>query len=136
MAIILTDPIQKLFGFRIHRKIAEYENLIDDEMMRILERRLADHTPGEKKDICSIAVEELRRQGGELTHEDKVSITHQLKTFYGAGHDTTATTISWCAWLLSQHAEILAKLRDELKEFGIWVDGKPQRMRTCKSVRT
>ena len=86
-----------------------------------LSDELADETPGEKrKDICSIAVDQMRRQGGELTEEDKVSITHQLKTFYAAGHETTATTISWCIWLLSQNAAILSTLRVELQEYGVW----------------
>ena len=53
VAIVLTNPIAKFFGLKIHRDIAMYEKRIDAEMMRILERRLADHTPGEKKDICS-----------------------------------------------------------------------------------
>ena len=117
----LADPF-RMFRFKLNRQIREYERLIDDEMMRILERRLADHTPGEKKDICSIAVEEMRREGGPLTYDDKVSISHQLKTFYFAGHDTTATTISWSIWLLSQKSEILEKVRAELKEHGIWTD--------------
>ena len=121
----LTDPFRSL-RFKTNRQIREYERLIDEEMMRILERRLADHTPGEKKDICSIAVEEMRREGGPLTYDDKVSISHQLKTFYFAGHDTTATTISWSIWLLSQKPHILAEVRAELKEHGVWTDsGKP-----------
>ena len=122
MAIVLTNPVAKFFGVKIYRDISRYEKRIDAEMMEILERRLADHAPGEKKDICSLAVEEMRREGGELTEEDKVSITHQLKTFYAAGHETTATTISWCIWLLSQNAEILSTLRDELRNHEIWLD--------------
>ncbi|GKY96261.1 hypothetical protein MPSEU_000585700 [Mayamaea pseudoterrestris] len=125
MAGTLIDPLSKITGYRTRQKIQEYEKLIDDEMMRILERRLADeNSSGEKKDICSIAVEEMRRDGGggPLSLEDKISISHQLKTFYFAGHDTTATTISWAVWLLAQKPEVLAKVRAELKENGIWTD--------------
>jgi cytochrome P450 len=117
---MFADPLRHFFGFNVHRQIRKYEKLIDDEMMRILERRLADHTPGEKKDICSIAVEEMGRDGGPLTREDKVSITHQLKTFYFAGHDTTASTTSWAMWLLSQKPDVLDKVRAELKDHGLW----------------
>ncbi|GKY96255.1 hypothetical protein MPSEU_000585300 [Mayamaea pseudoterrestris] len=123
MAGYLIDPFSKIFGYRNQRKIQKYEKLIDEEMMRILERRLADHSPGEKKDICSMAVEEMRRNsGGPLTYDDKVSITHQLKSFYFAGHDTTASSIAWAIWLLAQKPDILAKVREELKEHGIWAD--------------
>jgi cytochrome P450 len=117
---ILMSPLKQMFGFAEKRQVRKYEDLIDGEMMRILERRLGDDSLHDKKDICSLAIEEMKRDGGELTQEDKVSITHQLKTFYFAGHDTTATTISWAVWLLSQHPEALDKVRAELKGHCVW----------------
>ncbi|GKY96256.1 hypothetical protein MPSEU_000585400 [Mayamaea pseudoterrestris] len=116
-----TDPF-KMFRISANRQIKHYERLIDNEMMQILERRLANPVTGTKKDICSIAVDEMRRDGGPLTYDDKVSISHQLKTFYFAGHDTTASTISWAIWLLAQRQDVLDKVREELKEHGIWTD--------------
>jgi cytochrome P450 len=121
MAGTFVNPLSK-FDVASKRKINIYEKLIDDEMMRILERRLNDDTVGEKKDICSLAIEEMKRASGPLTQEDKVSITHQLKTFYFAGHDTTAITISWAIWLLAQNPQVLAKIRAELKGHGVWTE--------------
>lgn len=47
-------------------------------------------------------------------HEDMENVTSQLKTFYFAGHDTTATTIAWAYWLLVQHPEELDRARLEV----------------------
>merc|ERR1712176_1728850 len=51
-------------------------------------------------------------------------IIAQLKTFYFAGHDTTATTISWAYWMLLKNPETLQRARDEVLEHlgKDWVD--------------
>ena len=93
---LIFEPFQLLFGFSRKRKIKYYEKLLDEEMMNILERRLAamknNNTSSSNtndKDICSLAINQLKKTDGSLTMEDKISITHNLKTFYFAGHDTT-----------------------------------------------
>jgi cytochrome P450 len=43
-------------------------------------------------------------------------LVDQLKTFFFAGHDTTASTISWSYYFLSRHPKALARLRAELDE--------------------
>lgn len=43
-------------------------------------------------------------------------LVDQLKTFFFAGHDTTASTISWSYYFLSHHPEALSRLRAELDE--------------------
>lgn len=59
-----------------------------------------------------------------FTEDDMECMTSQLKTFYFAGHDTTATTIAWAFWLLSMNPETLQKARDEIAEHlgSDWVD--------------
>lgn len=115
------DPFLQLFGFSEWREVKRYEKLIDQEMMNLLERRLAVIDSIEnKKDICSIAVELLKQSDGSLTIDDKISITHQLKSFYFGGFDTTSSTIAWAVWLMSQNEHVLEKVRAELKEQAIW----------------
>lgn len=43
-------------------------------------------------------------------------LVDQLKTFFFAGHDTTASTISWSYYYLSRNPGTLARLRAELDE--------------------
>ena len=119
---IIFDPMKNLFGFRTKWLVRKYERQIDDEMMQVLERRLAAGVSEDSKDICSLAIADMKRQNGTLTRHDKVSITHQLKTFYFAGHETTAGTIAWATWSFSKHPHVLEKVRAELREHGVWTD--------------
>ena len=43
-------------------------------------------------------------------------LVDQLKTFFFAGHDTTASTISWSYYFLSCNPDCLARLRKELDQ--------------------
>jgi cytochrome P450 len=117
----------QLFGFLHKRKIRMYEQRLDDEMRAVLERRLAAEATAPSSydslmDICSIAIREIQKEKGAMTlcEDDKLSIAHQLKTFYFAGHDTTSILIAWAVWLLSLHPEVLEKARSELEEQGVW----------------
>ncbi|HEX6386395.1 MAG TPA: cytochrome P450 [Anaerolineae bacterium] len=75
---------------------------------------------------------ERRRQGGEhydllqmlldLRYEDSgeglddLQIINEMGTFFFAGHETTANTLTWTFYLLSQHPEIEGKLHAELAQ--------------------
>jgi hypothetical protein len=43
-------------------------------------------------------------------------LQHQMLTFLGAGHETTASGAAWAMWELSSRPEIQAKLRKECQE--------------------
>jgi cytochrome P450 len=75
-----------------------------------------------RKDICSIAIDHLKGSDGSPTQDDREVDMHQLKTFYFAGHDTTATLIAWIIWLLSQHDDVREKLLTEIQNPKIWAN--------------
>ena len=128
-----------LFGFRTKWRIRKLGNMLDEKMYEILEKRLEQNSTNadakgsaakiedgvvkKYKDICSIAIDLMKDDHGKLTKDDKEFIMHQLKTFYFAGNDTTATLISWTIWLLSQHSDVLEKTRKELADQGIYENG-------------
>lgn len=92
----MSNPLVKLFGFHIKRRINHVQALLDAEMFAIIDRRLEEHSSQQtksKSDICSIAIDQMKQPDGTLTEDDKITVMHQLKTFYFAGHDTTATTM-------------------------------------------
>lgn len=64
---------------------------------------------GEKPshDILSVAME-----SGGFTDEDLVN---QLMTFLAAGHETTASAMSWAIYCLCEHPETQIRLREELR---------------------
>ena len=58
-------------------------------------------------DILSVALE-----SGGFTEEELVN---QMMTFLAAGHETTATSITWAIYLLSKHPEVQMRLRNEIR---------------------
>lgn len=59
------------------------------------------------KDILSVAL-----QSGGFTEDNLVD---QLMTFLAAGHETTASTMTWALLALCQHPEMQKKLREEIR---------------------
>jgi cytochrome P450 len=58
-------------------------------------------------DILSVAIE-----SGGFTDDDLVN---QLMTFLIAGHETTASALSWAICMLCKHPKIQTRLRDEIR---------------------
>jgi cytochrome P450 len=88
--------------------------------------------PGRKKlDLFARAiVDEAKREGGETTlmhrlmaaskHEDghamsQDEVRDEVATFLLAGHETTATTLSWAWYLLTLHPEWQDRLYEEVR---------------------
>jgi len=134
----MRNPLQRINPF--HKwKISQLSKDLDKDMQRLVRRRIAGIRQQNKnnstppKDILSLALssvlktkEEERKSNDTndsssedvyFSNDDMEGITSQLKTFYFAGHDTTATTIAWAFWLLSQNPECLQKARDEIHEY-------------------
>ncbi|KAK3945277.1 cytochrome P450 4V2 [Diplogelasinospora grovesii] len=59
-------------------------------------------------DILSVALE-----SGGFTDENLVD---QLMTFLAAGHETTATSMTWAVYMLARYPDIQARLRKEIRE--------------------
>jgi len=50
---------------------------------------------------------------GEFTDEEVID---QMLTFLAAGHETTASALTWCTYLLARHPEVQARLREEIRD--------------------
>ncbi|RYO91664.1 hypothetical protein DL762_002102 [Monosporascus cannonballus] len=59
-------------------------------------------------DILSVALE-----SGAFSDENLVD---QLMTFLAAGHETTATAMTWAVYLLARHPDVQSRLRREVRE--------------------
>lgn len=69
------------------------------------EKSTADST---RNDILSLLV----RSNDFTDHE----LAEQTLTMMAAGHETTSSALSWCAYLLSKHPDMQTKVRDEIRE--------------------
>lgn len=66
---------------------------------------------GERIDILALMLAPLREAGEEI---DRADVADELLTLLLAGHETTATSISWAFDLLLHHPDKMAQLREEL----------------------
>ncbi|KAJ4336831.1 hypothetical protein N0V95_008497 [Ascochyta clinopodiicola] len=75
----------------------------------LIAAKRAEIENGEKlsHDILSVAME-----SGGFSDEDLVN---QLMTFLAAGHETTASAMSWAVYCLCKHPETQQRLREELR---------------------
>ncbi|KAI0395553.1 cytochrome P450 [Xylariaceae sp. FL0594] len=69
-----------------------------------LENELADETD---KDILTVAL-----SYGGFTEDELIE---QLVTFLAAGHETTATALTWAVYALSKHPDMQKRLREEIR---------------------
>ncbi|KAF5003170.1 hypothetical protein FDECE_10238 [Fusarium decemcellulare] len=91
---------------------------------------LFNHLTGSLNKICRPMIQEkkIAITEKEDDHFDVLSLLmrstnfsdealkDQLLTFLAAGHETTASALTWACYLLTKHPEIQQKLRDEINE--------------------
>ncbi|KAK4242332.1 hypothetical protein C8A03DRAFT_40300 [Achaetomium macrosporum] len=81
---------------------AECAELIREKKEKLARKELTD------LDILSVAIE-----SGGFSDENLVD---QLMTFLAAGHETTASSMTWAAYLLAKHTDVQERLRAEVRE--------------------
>ena len=69
--------------------------------------KLADKDEGTARNILPVAIE-----SGGFTDE---GLVNQLMTFLIAGHETTASALSWAICMLCQHPKVQNRLREEVR---------------------
>ena len=74
----------------------------------IQERR---NNPSDRNDFLSILLQ-ARDDEGKPMSDDQVMA--ECLTLFGAGHETTATALTWSWYLLSQHPEVYQKVQQEV----------------------
>lgn len=124
----MSNPLQRYFGLRSMWKTWRLSKALDGSMRRLVQRRLeklaSPHHNDDlnEKDILSLTLSGVMRSKKEangpqnlsFSPDDMELMTSQLKTFFFAGHDTTATAIAWAYWLLVQHPETLSRALEEV----------------------
>jgi cytochrome P450 len=74
------------------------------------ERRLAGPDAAERDDFLSILLRTRDEDGIPMSDEQ---IADEAVTFFGAGHETTATALTWAWYLLAKYPDVYDRLRDE-----------------------
>jgi cytochrome P450 len=67
--------------------------------------------PSDRNDFLSILLQTRDEEGKPMSD---AQIMAECLTLFGAGHETTATALTWCWYLLCQHPEIYQRMQQEI----------------------
>jgi cytochrome P450 family 135 len=107
--LIGPDRVRRISAFR--RRIERVDELIYRE---IAARRHADDLE-ERDDVLSLLVGARHEDGSPMSDSE---MRDELLTLLVAGHETTATSLSWAVERLCRHPQKLERLRAEVEEGG------------------
>src|ERR1700761_79665 len=111
MPILRRDWGRRSPGARWKRMHAEYRVLVD----KLVDDHLADPDLDERIDILAMMLRAYREEDGAIDHSD---VADELLTLLVAGHETTASALSWSVERLRRHPEVLQRLEDEARGSG------------------
>jgi cytochrome P450 len=104
-AIFVPHWLPTAANFRMKREIAQIEKIL---YRIIAERRSSGRDTG---DLLSMLLHAQDEDGSRMTDRQ---LRDETITLFLAGHETTASTLSWTWWLLAQNPTVEAKLHAEL----------------------
>jgi cytochrome P450 len=97
-----------------NRRFEKARDRLDATIYRIInERRLSLEDHGDLLSMLLLAQDEEDRKSGGMTDEQ---VRDEAMTIFLAGHETTSNALTWTWYLLSQHADVEARLREELDQ--------------------
>jgi cytochrome P450 family 135 len=99
--------------------LARTRDRIYDSLYALIGERRADPRLGERDDVLSMLIGARDEHGEAMTDEE---LRDELVTLLLAGHETTATALSWAVELLLTHPEKLAALRADLPRGDEYLD--------------
>jgi len=93
----------------LNKTLRESVVVVDALLKRFIDER---RTSGEDKgDLLSMLLAAQDEDGSAMTDRQ---VRDEAMTLFGAGHETTAVTMMWTWYLLSQNPQVEAKLHEEL----------------------
>ncbi len=104
-AIFVPHWLPTSTNLRVKREIAQIEKIL---YRIIAERRASGRDAG---DLLSMLLSARDEDGSRMTDRQ---LRDEAITLFLAGHETTASTLSWTWWLLAQNPRVEAKLHAEL----------------------
>lgn len=111
---LLFNPLVSLASYDLpglpYRELLRLSDELDAIYRTIIERKRA--LPEAQQDMLATLIQTFDEDGGRLS--DAELIGHANSIFI-AGHDSTASTLTWALFLLAQHPQIYSDLLDELE---------------------
>jgi cytochrome P450 len=92
-----------------NRRTHKAEQVVRNRIQRFIDERR--NSPIERNDFLSILLQAKDEDGKPMSDEQVMA---ECATLFGAGHETTATALSWTWYLLCQHPESYQKVQQEV----------------------
>jgi cytochrome P450 len=92
-----------------NRRTHKAVQVLRDHIQHFIDERR--NSPTERNDFLSILLQARDEDGKPMSDEQLMA---ECLTLFGAGHETTATALSWTWYLLCQHPEIYQKVQLEV----------------------
>jgi cytochrome P450 len=115
MAGIAFPVMRRTLGKRVWDNFMRLRGEADELIYDEIHRRREDPSTPDRDDVLSILLQARDEDGEPLTDAE---LRDELITLLVAGHETTATSISWAFDLLLHNPDKLARLREELDSGG------------------
>lgn len=86
---------------------------ITREVRKRIQERIDDRRAGSPKDdLLQMLLDSRYEDTGEPMPD--AQLVDEIMVLFAAGHETSANALAWTIWLLDQHPEALAKVREEI----------------------
>ncbi|MFE9320574.1 cytochrome P450 [Nocardia sp. NPDC052278] len=96
-------------------RFAAHRRNYDEIVGRLIDRAAADEHLADRDDVLAMMLQARYDDGTAMTRSE---IADELLTLLTAGHETTATTLSWTIERLRRHPEVLRRLVAEVDDGG------------------
>jgi cytochrome P450 len=128
----LPNVVPRLSRWKVRPMLRLFESAIDT-IVSTRRRRIAEDPDGVPRDILTLLLEARDPETGEGLSE--VEVRANILTFIAAGHETTANSITWSLFLLSQSPEWRARVQAEAdRELDGDIDGIAERLVETRAV--
>jgi len=128
----LPNVVPRLSRWKVRPMLRLFESAIDT-IVSTRRRRIAEDPGGVPRDILTLLLEARDPETGEGLSE--VEVRANILTFIAAGHETTANSITWSLFLLSQSPEWRARVQTEAdRELDGDIDGIAERLVETRAV--
>jgi cytochrome P450 len=128
----LPPSVPRFSHLRVRSTLRVFESAID-QIIALRRQRASENTDGATNDILTLLLAALDPDTGERMSEAEVR--SNILTFIAAGHETTANTLTWSLFLLSQSAEWRERVAAEAcREFDGPVAGLADRLVETRAV--
>ncbi len=113
--VVLVPALQLALPFSPHRRFIRLRAQVDGELYRIIAQRRADPGAAARTDILSLLLAARDEDGAPMSD---VELRDQLMTLIAAGHETTATALSWAVERLLAEPQVAERLTAEVLAAG------------------